>query len=97
MNINGAFLDSVKNEVVFNNKVAVSNLGELVFFWDAPKMGAGRKQREALFDFCCKRFGARKPLGGNVSDNLGEVVLGNTQQADTVSKPTHEASFGGLS
>lgn len=93
MNINDVCFDSVEDKVVFDNKVAVPHLGKLIFFWDASEMRVGRKQGEVLFDFCCKRFGGRKPLSGNVGDNLGEVVFCNTQEADTVLKLTHGASF----
>lgn len=93
VNINDVRFDGVEDKVVFDNEIAVSNLSKLVFFWDASKMRVGREQREALFNLCCKRFGGRKPLSGNVGDNLGEIVLCGAEQADVIIKPTHEFSF----
>ncbi len=97
MDINSLFLNRVKYQVVFNNKVSIPHVHQFFFIGNSPELRILREKIEVLFNSYCKRLCSRRSIGGYKIYNFCEVILSYAKKTHCIFRPLHEFSSEGLS
>jgi len=78
MNKNYTRLNYVKNQIIFNNEIAVSQLHEIGISRHHAHRWMSSQCCQALFHFVRQSLRGGRVIGSNKGDHLGKVFLGDT-------------------
>ena len=75
MNINRLPFDGVKDKIIFNNEVAIMQLGKLFFLRHSTQVWVLREKFKIPFNFRGKGLCCRGSVSRNVRYDLRKVIL----------------------